>query len=171
MSQHDMTKGGKSMRKLKLPSPALVVSVVALFVALSGTALAVGSKIVPHAKFADVALVANNAKKLGGQTSTALVGQAVSQASQAPGPASTSAGLVTVKTAPWTLNPRQEGNFTVTCEAGQKAVSGGWSDPGDYSSSFQSLPTADGSGWTTNLYTPSIAPGAQSGTMYAICLK
>ena len=48
------------MIRKRLPSPALVIAVLALFVALSGTAVAAG--IVPLAKRA---LVADNAKKLG----------------------------------------------------------------------------------------------------------
>jgi len=99
------------------------------------------------------------------------VQQAVSQAAKSPGPASTAAGLITIKTAPWSLNPRAENNFTVICDSGQKAVGGGWSDPGDRSSSYQSLPTADGGGWMINIYTSSTAPGPQSGSVYAICLK
>jgi hypothetical protein len=155
----------------------MAVALAALFVALSGTAVAAG---VPG--LAKRALVADNARKLGGQTPSALLAQANSSATkvadsaaasaaQQPGPASTAAGLVVVKTAAWNLNPRQEGNFTATCDAGQKAISGGWADPGNFSSSYQSLPTADGSGWTTDIYTPSFAPGGQSGTVYAICLK
>jgi hypothetical protein len=61
------------------PSPALVVAVLALFVALSGTAVASG--VVPlakraftadKAKMADKAKVANTAKKLGGLTAAQL---------------------------------------------------------------------------------------------------
>ncbi len=152
------------MRRFSPPSPALVVALVALFVALSGTAFAVGNAVVPLAKRA---LVADNAKKLNGQAPPALIAQAAQQ----PGPASSAASLIVVKTAPWTLNPRGEANFTATCDAGQKAIAGGWSDPGDWSSSYQSLPTADGAGWTVNIYTTSSAPGAQSGSVYAICLK
>ena len=47
------------MRKVQKPSPALVVAVIALFVSLSGTAVAAG--VVPIAKRA---LVADNAKNL-----------------------------------------------------------------------------------------------------------
>ena len=50
-------------RKLRLPSPAMAVALAALFVALSGTAVAAG---VPA--LAKRALVADNAKKLGGKT-------------------------------------------------------------------------------------------------------
>ncbi len=56
-------------RKLRLPSPAMAVALAALFVALSGTAVAAG---VPA--LAKRALVADNAKKLGGQTPAALLG-------------------------------------------------------------------------------------------------
>lgn len=152
------------MRRISRPSPALAVAILALFVSLSGTAWAVGSAVVPLAKRA---LVADNAKKLNGQAPAALVAQAAQQ----PGPASTAAALITVKTAAWTLTPRAEGNFTATCDAGQKAIAGGWSDPGDMSSGYQSLPTADGKGWTINIYTTSAASSTQSGSVYAICLK
>jgi hypothetical protein len=50
-------------------------------------------------------------------------------------------------------------------------IAGGWADPGDWSSGFQSLPTADGTGWTINIFTTSSAPSTQSGSVYAICLK
>jgi hypothetical protein len=148
----------------KRPSIAFVVAMLALFVALGGTAGAVVSGAVPLAKRA---LVSDNAKKLGGQSPSALV----ERASQAPGPASSAAGIVSIKTGSWSLGPGTEQTFTVTCDAGQKAVSGGWSDPADWSSSYQTLPTSDGSGWMTEIWTPHAAPGTQSGTLYAICVK
>jgi hypothetical protein len=169
-------------RRIRLPSPAMAVALVALFVGLSGTGFAVDSTIVPLAKRALTAdkatravnadnavhaLAADTAKKLGEAGAAALA----AQAAQVPGPASTAAGLITIKTGPWSLNPKGEGNFTATCTAGQKAIGGGWSDPGNWSSSYQTLPTADGSGWTTDVYTSSGAPGPQSGSVYAICLK
>ena len=55
------------MNGRKRPSPALVVAVLALFVSLSGTAVAAG--VVPLAKRA---LSADNAKKLEGQTAAAI---------------------------------------------------------------------------------------------------
>src|SRR2546423_5253676 len=125
------------MPKLRKPSPAMVIALVALFVALSGSAVAAG--IVPLAKRALTAdnakhaLSADNAKKLGTAAANAIVQQAASQASQAPGPASTAAGLVTVKTAAWTNNPDAANDFTVLCDAGQKAIAGGWDDPNGYS--------------------------------------
>ena len=49
---------------IKRPSPAFVVAMIALFVGLTGTAGAVATQVVPLAKRA---LVAENAKKLGGR--------------------------------------------------------------------------------------------------------
>jgi hypothetical protein len=151
------------LRKTR-PSPSFVVAMIALFVGLGGTAGAVAVQAVPLAKRA---LVADNAKKLGGQTSKQLVAQAAGF----PGPASSAAGLIVVKTGAWSLAPGQSSNFTVACDGGQKAISGGWSDPGDWSSSYQSMPTGDGAGWTINIWSPRAATGTQAGSLYAICLK
>jgi hypothetical protein len=151
------------MLKLRRPSPAMVVALIALFIALSGTAFAVGSKIVPHAKLADVALVANNAKKLGGQTAA--------QVAAAPGPASSVAALVVIKNATWSLPSGGQGDFTVTCDPGQKAVGGGWQDPEGWGHSWDSRPTADDSGWHTVVTVQSSAPATQTGTVWAVCLK
>jgi len=145
------------------PSPAMAVALVALFVALSGTAFAVGSAVVPLAKralTADSAKVANLAKEA-----------TVADNAKSPGPASTVAGLVTIKTAPWTVGTGAGGEFTATCDAGQKAVAGGWEDPGGWGHPWDTRPTPDGSGWRTWVSVSPQAPGAQTGTVYAICLK
>src|SRR5881628_392743 len=98
----------------RLPSPSVVISLIALFVALGGTAVAAG--VVPLAKRS---LVADNAKKLGGKTAAQV-------AALRPAPAVTSvAGLTSVKTVPWSLNAQQANDLTVTCDAGQKAIAGG----------------------------------------------
>jgi hypothetical protein len=141
----------------------MVVALIALFIALSGTAFAVGSKVVPHAKLADVALVANNAKKLGGQTAAQLAA--------APGPASSAAGLVVIKSGAWNLNPGGQADFTITCDPGQKAIGGGYQDPGGWAHPWDSRPTADDSGWHTFVTVQSGAPGGQTGTVWAVCLR
>ncbi len=152
-------------------SPALVVALIALFVSLGGTAVAAG--VVPLAKRAltadraKEAAVADVAKKLGPQAAAAMV----QQAGQLPGPASTAAGLVSVKTAAFSLNPKQQSAFTATCGSGEKALSGGFG----YDSSalvipVDSLPTGDGSGW--QIYLANLSDGAgASGTVYAVCLR
>jgi hypothetical protein len=58
---------------MRLPSPALLIASASLLVSLSGGALAAG--IVPlaqHARTADTAAVAGNAKKLGGKTAAQI---------------------------------------------------------------------------------------------------
>lgn len=149
-------------RKLHLPSPAMAVALAALFVALGGTAVAAG--VVP---LAQRALMAENAKKLGGQTSAALIASAAQQ----PGPASSSAGLVSIKTGTWSLGPDGEADLTVACDAGSKAVGGGWDDPRGYAHGWDSRPSADGSAWRIYLTISANAPSVQVGGLYAVCLK
>ena len=67
---------------IKRPSPAFVVAMIALFVGLTGTAGAVATQVVPLAKRA---LVAENAKKLGGRRRRRSAAE--------PGTAGRSAGL------------------------------------------------------------------------------
>jgi hypothetical protein len=155
---------GDSMTVLtKRPSAGLVVAMIALFVALGGTAGAVVTAAVPLAKRA---LVADNAKKLAGQTPS----QIVSQAASAPGPASTAAGLVSVKTAPFALSANGQGSFTATCDAGQKAIGGGYANPVGTAFSVDTGPTSDGSGWTIYLLEGS-GNSVAAGLIQAICLK
>jgi hypothetical protein len=141
-------------RRIPHPSPALVVALLALFVALSGTAVAAG--IVPRAKLAD------NATKLQGKTPTQV-------AALAPAPSSL-AGYLTVKSASWTLAASAEGDFSATCDAGQKAVAGGYDNPQGDGLSLDTRPTSDGSGWRVYVLNLSTTAGA-SGSIYAVCLR
>jgi len=145
-----------------MPSPALVVALAALFVSLGGTAIAAG--VVPLAKRA---LIADNAMKVGGQTSTAIAAAAARQ----PGPASSAAGLVTVKTSPWSIAPDGETDVAVMCQAGQKAVGGGFDDAGGYAHAWDTRPTGDGGGWRVYIAVSKEAPAQQSGLVYAVCLR
>ena len=169
-------------RKLRLPSPAMAVALAALFVALSGTAVAAGvPALAKRALTADKAKVADNAKKLEGKTSAQLLATANSAAKQAaesaasaaasqPGPASTAAGLVTNKGAGFSIGPDQEQFITATCDPGSKAVGGGFNNPtAALVLSFGSYPTADGAGWTEDLV--NIGSSTGSGNVVAMCLK
>jgi hypothetical protein len=162
-------------RKLRLPSPAMAVALAALFVGLSGTAVAAG---VPA--LAKRALVADNAKKLGGQTSAQLLATANTAAKQAaqsaasaaasqPGPASTAAGLTVIKTQSGGAMP--PGNslrqLEVACDAGQKVVGGGMSSDGVIVT-FDSYPKSDAS-W--EVVVGNLGGGTANVTVYAICLK
>jgi hypothetical protein len=138
-------------RKLRLPSPAMVVAVIALFVALTSTAVA--GTVVARAKFAD------NAGKLQGRTAAQVAGL--------PGPASTSAGLVSVANGTFSLGADAESDVTVSCPSG-KAISGGFSTNNSVLA-MDTRPTAEGT-WGLYLINMSTSTPA-SGTLYAVCLR
>ena len=118
----------------RLPSPALVISVLALFVALGGTAIAAG--VVPLAKRS---LVADNAKRLNGKTALQVAKLAP------PAEVASVAALTSIKSQPWTLGARQSVDVTVACDLGQKAIAGGWEEMTRTTSSFASVTRASGS--------------------------
>jgi hypothetical protein len=138
------------------PSPALVVAMLALFVSLSGTAVAAG--VVPMAKRA---LFANNAGKLQGKTA--------GQIAALPGPARAAASLVSTSSTPFSLAPDAGQDFTVECAAGAKAISGGFTSP-SVVIAMDTRPSANGAGWTVYLANVSTSQAA-SGTVQATCLK
>ena len=144
------------MLRIRHPSPALVIAVLALFISLSGTAVAAG--VVPMAK---KALFANNAGKLQGKTLT--------QVAALPGPASKAASLVSVSTTPFSLGVSEERDFTVQCASGAKAISGGYTSPNSVLA-FDSRPTPDGAGWGVYLGNLSNS-AAGAGTVHAVCLR
>ena len=145
-----------SMKRFRYPSPALVVAVLALFVSLSGTAVAAG--VVPMAK---KALFANNAGKLQGKT--------LQQVAALPGPSSKAATLVSVSSTPFSLGVSEERDFTVQCASGAKAISGGYTSPNTVLG-FDSRPSPDGAGWGMYLVNLSNS-AAGAGTVYAVCLR
>jgi hypothetical protein len=144
------------LKKLRLPSPAFVLAVVALFVALSSTAVA--ASVVPLARRA---LQADNARKLGGRTPA--------QVAAMPGPASRAGGLVSIKTAAYQLAPNTGADVTVPCGAGERAVGGGFDSDGPVFN-FDSRPTGNGAAWSIVVANGDDASG-HSGTAYAICLR
>ena len=132
----------------------MFVALLALFVALSGTAVAAG--IVPLAKRA---LVADNAKKLGGTTLTQLaagIGVAIPL-------------LVSEQTQAWSLAASAGSDFTTSCPTGAKAVAGGYDNPSGDAIAFDTRPSSDGKSWMIFLQNTSSSAGA-SGTLYAVCL-
>jgi len=142
-------------------SPAMVVALLALFVALSGTAVAAG--VVPLAKRA---LSADNAKKLQGETKAQIAAAAAAQ----PGPASTAASLISVKSSPWSLTGGQGADVTVVCDGGQKAVSGGFDNPNGNVIGLDTRPSTDGASWKVYILNIDSSAGA-SGTAFAVCAK
>lgn|SRR5512144_470639 len=154
---------------IRHPSSAMVVALLALFVALSGTAVAAG--VVPLAKRA---LVADNAKKLNGFTAKqiATVGATAGAqaAAESPGPASTAASLVTIASAPFTIPKGAQADYPVTCPAGSSVLSGGITYIGKelvLVADSRPTSTTTWSMWLINLSDTSQA----AGMMYAVCLK
>jgi hypothetical protein len=162
------------MRRLRRPSPALVVAVIALFFGLAGGAL--GAKIVPLAKraltadkakratLADRAKLADNASRLEGKSTAQILAQV-----QVP-PVTSVSGLLSTKTQAWSLQPNGNTTFTVACDSGSKATGGGYDNPVGDAIPFDSGPTTDGNGWRVNLGNLSGTAPA-SGTLYVVCLK
>lgn len=162
------------MFKLRRPSPALVVAVVALFLSLSGTAVAAG--VVPLAKRA---LFANNAGKVQGKSvrqiaalpgpATTLRGMSPDDLAEIPSPATTASELVSSSSVPFALAPGEEKDFSAQCPSGAKAVSGGFTTP-NVVLAADSRPTADGAGWT--LYLMNLSGSASAtGQVQVVCLR
>jgi hypothetical protein len=140
------------MSRIPLPKPATVLAAVALFVALSGTAVAAG--IVAKAKFA------LNAGKLQGKTAAQVAAQ--------PGPASTAASLVATRTSSFSIAADEVKVVSAACESGEKATGGGYATNGAVLS-VASAPTNDGAAWQVGL--ANIGSSSASGTAYAVCVK
>jgi hypothetical protein len=129
-------------RRLSRPGSVMIVASLALLVALSGVATAAG--VVPLAKRA---LVADNAKKLGGRTLpqlTAATATAIKVGAKLPSPASTASALVAVKSqAAGQIGPGEYRELgSLACDSGQKVMGGGISSDGIVGT-FDSYPAND----------------------------
>jgi hypothetical protein len=160
------------IRKLKAPSPALVIACIALFVALGGTAIAAAPPV-------KRALFANNAGKLQGRTArqvaalpgpaTYLNGMTAEEIAGMPSPATTASALVTTSSAPFALAPGEQKDFSAQCAQGQKAVSGGYTTANAVWGA-DTRPTATGTGWTVFLVDDSSTLSA-TGNVHVVCLS
>jgi len=153
----------------------MFVALVSLFVALTSTGWA--QNAVPLAKRA---LVAENAKKLGGRTSAQLLATAnnaakasataaATAAARQPGPASTAAGLTVIKTGSGGAMPPGGSLRTIeiACDTGQKVVGGGMSSDGAIAT-FDSYPKSDAI-WEITV--GNLGSGTATISVYAICLR
>jgi hypothetical protein len=151
-----------------------VVATIALFVALGGTAGAVVTAAVPLAK---KALVAENAKKLGGQTSAQIIASASAKGAQAAlqqspagaRPASSATSLVSIKTQSAQIAADDAAAYSISCDSGQKIVSGGFSSDGPIQEFVESRPSSDTT-WSMGLINFDESAG-HSLTLYAVCVK
>jgi hypothetical protein len=154
----------------RLPHASIVIASVALFVALSGGAVAAG--IVPLAKHALTADMATNATKLGGKTpaqlSLSLRGARGPQGIQ--GPAGSTA--VSVHAGDFTLAASGANGdaalFTANCAPGQKAVGGGFDSNGAVTNA-DTAPTPADDGWS--IYLLNLGDTSASGKVYVTCLS
>ena len=141
-------------KRIRFPSPAFAVALLALFVALSGTAVAAG--IVPLAKRA---LVADNARKLNGVTLKGIVG----------GIAAAAPALVNVQTQAWSLSAGGANDFSLACPSGAKPIGGGFDATSGAAIAGDTRPSADQTAWKIFLVNVSDSAAA-SGTLYTVCL-
>ena len=155
--------------RLKLPCPAFAISGLALVVALSGTAVAAGIVAnARHAIKADLAARALNADKVQGRTAVQIATAGAQAGAQLPGPASTAAGLLTVKTQSAAQIPaKSTATYSVACDSGAKIMAAGFASPGPVRS-FDSYPSSDTT-WTLELANDDTSPAVL--TLYATCLK
>ena len=142
------------IKKLHKPSPAFVIALLALFVALAGTAGAVTS-VVP---LATRALNADNAKKLNGQTAAGIA--------QRPGPASSAAGLLAQKSVSDSVGAKSMKHVVASCDGGKKVVAAGWSADGEVLD-LGNHPTGDSS-WDYEFL--NIGDGGSNVSVYVVCL-
>ncbi|HLF69266.1 MAG TPA: hypothetical protein VI503_07940 [Gaiellaceae bacterium] len=142
-------------------SPAFVVAMLALFFALGGTAGAIATQAVPLAKRA---LVADNAKKVGGQTAAQITAAAAAR----PGPANSAAGLVSIKTSAVSIPAEGSGPYTVSCDGGQKIAGAGYTGS-QALLLFASYPESD-SAWQFYLVNLNETAPAST-TLYATCIR
>jgi hypothetical protein len=174
------------LKKFSRPSPSFGLSLLALFISLSGTAVAAG--VVPLAKHA---LVADNAKKLQGRTAAQVVGTASAHSQLAD-----NANLLQGKSIDEVVSMAQtksvssfftlkQGDFsmptapgqgtartlelTLPCDPGQKAVSGGFQFSQAPAYLDEMGPTSNGTAWHMLLENDSTSNGA-FGNTYVICV-
>ena len=174
------------LKRISRPSPSFGLSLLALFISLSGTAVAAG--VVPLAKHA---FVADNAKKLQGRTQAEVVAAAsahsqladdanllqgkslndiasMAQTKSVSGFFSLKQGNFSIPTAPGQGTARTL-ELTLPCDAGQKAVSGGFQFSQAPAYLDEMGPTSDGTAWHLLLENDSTANGA-FGNTYVICV-
>jgi hypothetical protein len=142
----------RMLRRLRTPSPALVLSLIALFVSLAGTAVA-QTPVVQRALFAE------NASKLKGKT--------LRQVTRTPGPASTADDLVFARTSDRVLQPGQETDVTASCGPGAKAIAGGFFSDGGIAARDSRASTENA--WT--FLVVNLGEAAAEVTVQAICLR
>jgi hypothetical protein len=178
--------------RFKKPSPAMVIAVIALFIGLSGAAYA-GNKIGTN----QIKGKAVTTGKLAGKavTNGKLAGQAVKSGKLANGAVTDSKlgdgsvtssklsdesvksdelGEINTRTENTTIAPQTSGSVSVSCESGEKVVSGGFEGTTiNLNAGVGVFPTTDkkdNDGWKATGYNLSGAQNAEL-EVYAYCLE
>lgn len=142
---------------MRKPTPELVIAVLALFVALAGTANAVVDAAVPLARRA---LVADNAKELNGR--------AAREIANTLGPASTAAGVITTRTKAILITPGGGSTFTIDCNPDEKVIGGGYASNAAVLNLFLSYPVSQRS-WLMGFV--NVDNKTSTTTLYAVCIR
>jgi hypothetical protein len=175
------------LRGGRLTTPSVVVSMLAVFVALAGTGWA--QEAVPLAKralTADKAKVATNAQRLQGRTATqvaatpgpgtdaaTLTGRTAAQIAATPGPTGTIAGgLFTIRSTGWSIELQDDVvDARALCLPGERAVNGGWDQAVGVAAILADRPIPDGSGWFIKVFAESGDTVPANGSVWVICAK
>jgi hypothetical protein len=139
-------------RTSRVPSPALVVSLIALFISLAGTSIAA----VPPVKRA---LFASNAGK--------LQGKKLKEVAAMPGPTRSIGELVFARTVDRKLRRGQEADVTASCGPGAKAISGGFVSDGGVAT--RDTRASRDNAWT--YFVVNLGETAARVTVQAICVR
>ena len=179
------------MRRFRLRgvrmTPSLVLSIIALFAALTTTGYA--QSVVPLAKralTANKAKVATNALKLNGQTATQIAavpgpgtdaatlnGQTAAQIAAAPGPTSSiQSNGFTIRSAPWSIDvERETRDARVQCAPGEKAIAGGWDMANGVTAVKHDQPFNNNTGWYFQAFAISGDTVPANGSVWVTCAR
>lgn len=102
---------------------------------------------------------------------TTLDGKSLAEVAAIPGPASTAQSLVTIVSAPFTLDPGSSGGRSANCPIGQMVISGGWTADVP-TQAGASAPTSDHVEWNWTVTLTNLSgSNPANGYVYAICMK
>lgn len=146
------------LQHIRRPSPAMVVALIALFVSLSGTAIA--------AKPVARALFANNAGKLQGSTRAQVIAQAVRAVP--PAQVTSVRGLVSVVNREFFALPGSGTTEPVSCASG-RPISAYWTTVGDGEGVPVSITATSETTWRFHIKNLR-ADGPARGTISLVCL-
>ena len=163
-------------KKRRLPSAGIVIAVVALVAALTGTAIA-GPDALTSVSQNKTKKIANKQAKKQINKQTPWSGDDIATDAISSSKLSDEAvkadelGEITTKTNQTTIAEDTNGTASVSCDNGEKVLSGGWEGP-PVSNNTLLLPYSDkmsNNGWTASAFNAGNAPAQL--TVYAYCLE